>query len=277
MLDRHTTDVKLKTLNAPFGAVVQGIAWLEPEPAVVAALTRALRRHLLLVFRGQPSPTKEELTTFFRPFGRLMSETRDGTAHYNSFNNDPTKYAQYRLGGTNYIDAAGGAGELQWHSDHYHKPQLKKLSVLEALEVDAGAIPTLYRDMYTAYEVLPAEIRAALTNKQGVYYDPRLPGPEEQPRLCDATHPLFTAQPDSGRLCLYVSEDTVRIVGFDDDESDAYLRLLRHHVEATAPMYAHDWQQGDLVVWDNVGLQHRRDAVPSGSVRRLRVFEGVAE
>jgi alpha-ketoglutarate-dependent taurine dioxygenase len=265
------------TTGGAFGAVVEGLSWEEPNSEVVAALNCAFRRHLLLCFRGQPSPSKEELTNFFRPFGRIMSETREGQAHYAVFTDDRAKLAQYREGGTNYIDAAGSGTELRWHTDHYHKSQLKKLGGLEAIDCEESAPPTLFRDMYTAYEVLDWETRARLAYKLGVYFDPRKPSVDEVPRLSDATHALFTAHPDSGRLCLYVSEDTDRIVGLDDDESDRYLRLLREHAAGTAPVYAHHWLDGDFVVWDNVGLQHKRDAVDASMRRRLRVFEGVAE
>jgi taurine dioxygenase len=34
--------------------------------------------------------------------------------------------------------------------------------------------------------------------------------------------------------------------------------------------YEHHWEPGDLVVWDNVGLQHARGAVGRGAPRTLR-------
>jgi alpha-ketoglutarate-dependent taurine dioxygenase len=35
-------------------------------------------------------------------------------------------------------------------------------------------------------------------------------------------------------------------------------------------IYAHQWRPGDLVVWDNIALQHARSAVAPSSRRRLR-------
>jgi taurine dioxygenase len=52
---------------------------------------------------------------------------------------------------------------------------------------------------------------------------------------------------------------------------------LRDFSEENAPRYDHHWEKGDLLVWDNVGLQHRRDHMGPGKTRVMRVYEGVAE
>ena len=81
-LTKHgRTALQFSKLDAPFGVVVRGLEWGTPDAATVAELTRALRRHLLLVFRGQPSPDHDQLNGFFRAFGQLLLETEDGTFH----------------------------------------------------------------------------------------------------------------------------------------------------------------------------------------------------
>ncbi|HXC37872.1 MAG TPA: TauD/TfdA family dioxygenase, partial [Burkholderiales bacterium] len=68
--------------GAPFGVEVNGIRWGRPDAETVRLLTMALRRHLLILFRGQPSPSEDELDEFFRGFGRLVLDTEDGKFHY---------------------------------------------------------------------------------------------------------------------------------------------------------------------------------------------------
>jgi taurine dioxygenase len=116
-----------------------------------------------------------------------------------------------------------------------------------------------------------------LAFKQGVFFNPRQPPPSEQPRLADAMHLVFTPHPQSGRVALYVNGYTKRIAGFDIDESDWLLARLTEHTETNAPRYLHKWRNGDVIVWDNVGIQHRRPHVPAGERRTLRQYEGVAE
>jgi taurine dioxygenase len=274
-----TTRARLRAsyLDAPFGAVVEGIEWGAPDAGTVRELTGLLRSSLLLVFRGQASPSHEQLDEFFGCLGRLMLDSYDGTFHYGTFNDDQDQLVQRRQAQNYVVNVDGGASELVWHSDQSHRPQLKILSLLEAIEAEGEVVPTEFRNMYIAYETLPAELKFRLQNRQCVFFDPRQPSPEQQPRLADAMHLVFTPHPHSGRVALYPNDFTRRIVGFSLDDSAQLLAELRAHVEENAPRLSHAWQQGDIVAWDNVGLQHRRDPLPAGQVRTLRQYEGLAE
>jgi alpha-ketoglutarate-dependent taurine dioxygenase len=271
----ETSELQIRGLGAAFGAEVRGLTWGVPAPEVVHQLTIAMRRHLLLVMRGMPSPTHDQLDEFFRLFGRLLLETRDGTFHYGKFTGDDQEVVHRKSDGNYVVSTDIGAAELGWHNDQFHKPQLKILSVLEAVEFEPGSTPTCFRDMYTAYEMLPVALRAQLEYKQSINFDPKLPGPDELPRLCDAMHPIFTAHPHSGRRALYICDFTAAIAGTDPAQSDRLMAQLRKHAQANAPQYVHHWEVGDIVVWDNVGVQHR--GATRSRRRKLRVFEGVAE
>jgi taurine dioxygenase len=104
-----------------------------------------------------------------------------------------------------------------------------------------------------------------------------MPGPDDIPRLADATHPVFLEHPHTGRHALYVNDFADRIVGVDRADSDARLHEVREHLRVAAPRYVHHWRTGDLLLWDNIGLQHRRDPVPGGQRRTMRQHGGLAE
>lgn len=306
------TALRFRSLGlAPFGVEVAGVDWTAPGeagpdggdmrgdvggdvpddvPDDVRLLTLALRRHLLLVLRGQPSPTEEQLDRFLRRFGRLVLDTEDGRAHYaDHLHRDgpasdmAVQSRQYlqraadNSGSTEYHPGKDGISELVWHNDQSHRPMLKVLSVFEALDVEDGVVPTEFRDTYTAYEVLTPRQRLALDGRQLVYFNPRLPGPDRLPRLADATHPVFLPHPHTGRRALYANDFADRVVGMDRADSDRQMAALRRHLDHNAPRYRHQWRTGDLVLWDNVGLQHRRDAVPGGQRRVMRQHGGLAE
>lgn len=269
--------LSIEPMVANFGAIVQGLDWdsFTEEDAVL--LTRAMRQHLLLLFRGQTSPTHDQLDQIFGKMGRLVSESYDGTFHYKTFRDDEEEEV-HRKGNFNYVvNTDAGQSELVWHSDHFQRPQLKIISVLEAIEMEEGAVPTEFRNMYTAFEMLPAAWRGPLEYKQTVNLDPRMLDLEKWPRLADSMHPVFTPHPHSGRRALYVNEWTHRIAGMPLEESSEWIAKLLAHAKEHAPLYVHHWQVGDICAWDNVGLQHRRDSMPKGQRRVLRQYEGVAE
>jgi taurine dioxygenase len=276
------TRLTYEPVDGPFGVIVRGIEWSDtlPDPEIVAELTRAFRRHLLLVLRGQEPPTHEQSNTFWSAFGPLVMETPDGQFHYNRFSKDKTTNNVRRSETDgNYVEAdENGMMELGWHQDQSHKPQFKKFSILENVTFGPGAVPTAFRDMYTVCEMLPPEKKARLEGKQAIFLDPRLPGPDKLPRLCDAMHPVISSHPDSGRKAVFGSDWTIyRIAGMSEDESAETIAWLRDFAARNAPYYEHFWDEGDICVWDNFGVQHRRDYQPPGIDRVMRLFEGVAE
>jgi len=278
--------------DGPFGVEVTGLVWGRPDPDTVRLLSAALRSRLLLVLRGQTSPSEAQLDEFLRGLGRLVLETEDGREHYkghlykgdggpaSDLKREMRSYqhrAEDNSGSTYYDPAATGASELVWHNDQSHRPMLKVISVLEALDFEEVTVPTQFRDTYVAAETLPPETRSALAARQAVYFDPRLPPPSELPRACDAMHPVVICHPHTGRRALYVNDYADRVAGMDRGESDELLSRLRLHLDAHAPLYEHQWRTGDIVMWDNLGVQHRRDPVPAGQRRRMRQHGGVAE
>ncbi len=87
----------------------------------------------------------------------------------------------------------------------------------------------------------------------------------------EAEHPVVFTHPDTGREILYVSRGiTKQIVGLDRDESSAILKEI--HLQATRPerVYAHDWEVGDLVMFDTLGALHRRDSWDPSERRVMR-------
>src|SRR5260221_465172 len=90
-----------------------------------------------------------------RRHGQHASEIEDGVAHYSGHRNlggpasalaqEMVAYqhrSRENTGSTYYDPGAEGASELVWHNDQSHRPMLKVVSVLEALEVDPGVVPT---------------------------------------------------------------------------------------------------------------------------------------
>jgi taurine dioxygenase len=75
----------------------------------------------------------------------------------------------------------------------------------------------------------------------------------------------------TGRPALYASKSgTDRVLGMSEEESEALLATLFDHLYRASNLYEHRWRTGDLVVWDNRALQHRRAPIPAGMRRTLQ-------
>ena len=71
-----------------------------------------------------------------------------------------------------------------------------------------------------------------------------------------AEHPVVRASA-SGRPTLFVGAHTERIVGMDEAESQALIDELIAFATQRRFVYAHQWRQGDILIWDNRCTLHR--------------------
>jgi taurine dioxygenase len=85
------------------------------------------------------------------------------------------------------------------------------------------------------------------------------------------THALVRAHPETGDRSLYL--DSTTTVGIDYMDTASGLALLDEVYESAIHnefVYAHRWQVGDLVVWDNGFTMHRRIPFDPGARRLMK-------
>ncbi len=270
-------------LDGPLGAQVEG--W-QPEE-LLDADTRAtieagLRDHLVLVFRGHAQPSDEALARFAASFGPLIK----GSEWFRDSGERPEILPVSNALGEDGIPlGTGGSAELEWHADYSYVPKPGLESFLNAVELPQDGPRTHFCSQYRALEDLPEEKVRMLRKLRArhsisTYYsgDSDLsPGYEakrerderegvERPPIPEAEHPVVMRHPKTGRELLYVSKGATRgILGMPRDESSALLKELHLHSTQPDAIYSHEWEVGDLVVFDTLGALHRRDAFdPSG-------------
>jgi alpha-ketoglutarate-dependent taurine dioxygenase len=69
-------------------------------------------------------------------------------------------------------------------------------------------------------------------------------------------HPLVWTHL-SGRRSLVLGATASHIAGRDEAEGRAFLDALLARATAPDRVYRHEWEVGDLVIWDNRGVLHR--------------------
>ena len=85
------------------------------------------------------------------------------------------------------------------------------------------------------------------------------------------THALVHAHPETGDRSLYLNSTTT--VGIDYMDTTTSLALLDELYEAATSgqfVYAHQWQVGDLVLWDNGVTMHRRTPFDPAARRLMK-------
>jgi len=71
-----------------------------------------------------------------------------------------------------------------------------------------------------------------------------------------AAQPLCRIHPETGRRALYLTEIVDQIVGMTAEESKPLLQFLCRHATRPQFVYRHQWQKGDLIMWDNRCMMH---------------------
>src|SRR5262249_10904508 len=150
-----------------------------------------------------------------------------------------------------------------------------------ALDVPPGGTSTVFADTVLALRTLPAGVRDRIEHRDGwsvfsqVEHRPirRNPGMPCAPGF-RSVHPLVGTHPRTGDRLLAVSGlPTERVDGLPQPESCELLQLLCDHIASPAHCVEHSWQIDDVIVWDNIALQHSRGANdPADGARTLRRF-----
>jgi taurine dioxygenase len=262
--------LSIRNLDAPLGAEVSGIDLSKPVAlGDVETIQDVWRERLVVVFHGQKL-SDPQLLAFSRNFGELDPP---GPNPYG----EPFNKQHPELNVISNVVENGkpignlGDGEAVWHADMTYVDVPPKAAMLHSLEVprpEAGG-NTYFANMFAAYETLPADLRDAAEGKIAVHDASTnsagmlRKGYNEVTdvrQTIGAHHPLVRTEPQTGRKALFLGRrPNAYVVGLEVPESEALLDALWAH--ATQPRFAmcHEWKVGDLLMWNNLSVLHRRD------------------
>ena len=181
--------------------------------------------------------------------------------------------------------AEGGAapfGRILFHCDNMWSSDVFQLISLYGEEVEEPSTPTIFVSAVHAWKTLPDALRERVKDRFAVHGQDatfRLAADEDGDVLVSTFErqetirlPVGHTHPRTGRKLLYVAQQmTHRIDDIPPGESDALLDELYDHLYAPENVVEHKWHKGDLVLWDNIALQHARPNVSvEGPARTLR-------
>jgi taurine dioxygenase len=276
-----TQAISVKRIGKRFAAEISGVDLSAPlDDDTFAQVAKAFFDNEVVVFRDQRL-TPAQQVAFTRRFGPLEAHVRKESrlADHDEI---------FVL--SNKVDASGKAIGAQdagryWHSDLSYKREPSLLSALYAVEVpvkDGVALGNTYFASTTAaYEGLSPQMKERVGRLHNVhsYREYRLknyaaqqedmrrgirtvqefaPTPEQLASVPDMEVPVLRIHPVTGRKCLFVNEGhTSHLTGMSRAESDVLLAALYAHIAQPEFVYGHSWRPGDLLMWDNVAVQHK--------------------
>jgi alpha-ketoglutarate-dependent taurine dioxygenase len=221
----------------------------------------------VLVF-PQISFTDEEQVAFTKTLGTFAPEGDHGEVVHN-ITLDPALS----------ISAEYLKGSLYWHLDGTRNTVPILASLLSCrVPSPKGTGNTGFASTYAAYEALPEEEKARIEDMRVMhgpwaslfYYEPE-PSLEKlvgYQGTGEAELPLVWKH-RSGRKSLVLGCTAHRVLGLDALDSARTLHGLRAFATSEPFSFSHEWEVGDLVIWDNTGTLHRAEAYDPASGRLM--------
>jgi taurine dioxygenase len=271
------SSVRVVPSGKPVAADIEGVDLAHLTDADFQAIHDAWIKHNVLRFRGQ-NLSKDELQAFSARFGEL------DRAPIN-IKGEPWIAGYPNIAVMSNIMQDGqplgslGYGEAVWHTDMSYIEVTPSAALLYGLEVTKQGGETGFLSMYDAYDTLPEDLRKAIEGKQ-IKHDAsvnsagqlrkgfkEVTDPRDAP---GALHPIVVRHPVTNKKALYLGRrPRGYIVGLELAESEALLDRLWAHATDENKAWWQTWKVGDLVMWDNRCVMHKRTAFDPSERRFL--------
>jgi alpha-ketoglutarate-dependent taurine dioxygenase len=228
---------------------------------------RVLDENGALVFRGLHLDDETQVA-FSRKLGRVELVGRGEHPEIFRVTLDPAKNPA-----ATYL-----RGTFDWHLDGATDDIPIMATVLSAHAVAASGGETEFASTYAAYDALSEDEQEEYLQLRVVHSfeaSQRLVNPDPSPeelamwrKRPAKVHPLVWRH-RSGRRSLVLGATASHVDGMDVDEGRALLLDLLDRSTAPERVYRHEWQVGDLVIWDNRGVLHRACRYDAASARDM--------
>lgn len=266
--------IEIVPLGEALGAEIRGVDLRKrPDKAVTSEIRAAWLEHLVLLFRGAPL-TDRNLIDFTLGFGDLefppskLLNLAQGPRSGPKVPPEINVISNVKENGEPIGQL--GASEAAWHTDSAFVEVPPAASILHALEVPPSGGNTSFLNMIAAYETLPDDLRRRIEGKR-LKHDQTYTSAGDRRAGYDIVedvreapgpwHPAVRTHPETGRKALYLGR---RMNGYVEDlsleENEELLDAIWAHVLQPKFVWEHKWAVGDVLMWDNRCVMHRREA-----------------
>ena len=272
--------ITVSPLTPCFAARIGGVDVTRPvDDRTWSEIRAAFEEHSVLVL-GSAGLTDEQQIAFSHRFGSL-EVTRSmnpaaGTPFARQSNLDIKTGERIPADDRRMVYQLAN---MLWHSDSSFKTVPSLCSLLSARILPAEGGATEFASARAAYPSLPEGLKRRAESAIVVHdfswsRDQVRPGfftDRERAEYPPVQHPLIRVNPVNARRNLFLGAHASHVLGWPVDEGRAFLKELLDHVTRPEFCYRHEWQEGELVVWDNRCVLHR--ATPYDTVRYKRLMQ----
>ena len=163
-----------------------------------------------------------------------------------------------------------GDGEAVWHADMTYLQLPPKAGILYALEVPENQGNTHFANMALAYSELPNKLKEKIDDKILIHDSAHnsagmlrkgyseVDNPSETP---GARHPMVITDKNTNKKLLFLGRRPhAYIIGLELEESENLLNEIWEHATQEKFTWTQKWEKGDLLMWKNLNVLHKRDA-----------------
>jgi alpha-ketoglutarate-dependent 2,4-dichlorophenoxyacetate dioxygenase len=270
----------VRPLHPVFAAEVLGADLrLEPSPDLVETVEQAMAQYAVVAVRSQEISDEDHIR-FSRAFGPLELPPNLGMR-------DQKRRLRRELYDASNLDENGSLltaessrrkynrGNELFHTDSSFNDLPTKWSLLLAHELPPDGGDTEFVDLRAVYADLPDATKARLEGLVAEHYlwHSRERGgftavTDEMRRLMPPVHHPLVRTAADGRPTLYIGAHASHIVGWPLEEGQALLQELLTIASQPRYIYAHEWRDGDLVIWDDRCTLHRATSFDDLRCRR---------
>ena len=255
----QATELRVTPVAGRIGAEVHGVKLSRDlSDATIAAIRAALVRHKVIFFRDQSHLDDAGQEAFATRLGKPVAHPTVPVAQGSSFVLE--------------LDSREGYAASSWHTDVTFVPNYPEASILRAVDVPAAGGDTLWANTVSAYEELPAPLKALVRELRAIHtnlYDYAAifaSAPKEKAdyyrsvfasTVYETEHAVVRVHPESGEHALVVGHFVKSFVGLNNADSQRLLGILQDHITKPENTVRWHWRAGDVAIWDNRSTQHR--------------------
>lgn len=272
-------DLTITPLSDRFGVCVHDIDLHDVKTGpLFDSIRAAFETHSALLFRNQDldAETHMRLASLFGPIeDRNADERKPGEA--------------FKVPEVSNVTADGGVtGEMDlhtlnlktnmlWHADSTFMPTPALSNILTAKIVTTKGGATELASTRAAFADMEPARQALLRRTRLTHHyshsrariSPELAKLPMFNKWPEVSWPAVWKNPVNGQEAVYVASHAFGVEGMSGEEAEAFIDQLIADCTSPTYVYAHQWQVGDVLIWDQRAVMHRGTPWPYDQPRKL--------